>query len=127
MPFQSEKQRRWMHANRPDLAKKFASKAHREALLRRRKGRLKKTNFSSTVHSIKEQYSGRERGQAISAAAKNKPKPQLAVHKRPVGSPMPTGKNVNPVDRRDRIKGLFTPRRKALMLKLAKSRMKENG
>jgi len=30
MPFKSEKQRRWMHANEPDLAKKWEKKKKNE-------------------------------------------------------------------------------------------------
>ena len=34
MPFKSEKQRRWMHANKPKMAKKWEKKKKREAQVR---------------------------------------------------------------------------------------------
>ena len=35
MPFKSEKQRRWMHANEPEMAKKWEKKKKKETKVRR--------------------------------------------------------------------------------------------
>lgn len=103
MPFKSERQRRFLYAKHPDIAKKFASKEHQN---RSRKSPPDITPPPSTPVSSNK---GRRVGRNPTPGVPRKVGPESVQEK---------------ADRKSMTRAAFNPRRMALMRRLAENRKK---